>query len=169
MSLKGRQSYFANLTLLEAIKVGKSPNIYWFETLKNLPSDLFLELIRSRELIEYEKQDSREYWENNSDLATDYLNDLEANNQITEDEFNQLINSDEEGVAKVLVDKGFFCENYSFWEKTKRQKDRKENDLWGNSDDYEYQDSSLDFYILNTLDILELWKGFKKLEISYLD
>ncbi|MCA1637922.1 MAG: hypothetical protein LC768_06230, partial [Acidobacteria bacterium] len=131
--------------LLEAIKEGKKPNVYFFETLGNLPSDLFSELIISRELTEYEKQDSRYYWENNIDLAYDYLNDLESEDEITEDELNQLINSDEEVAARVLVDKGFYGENYSYSEQIKRQRDEIEDDLWWNSDDDERRDSSLDF------------------------
>ncbi|MDQ3061913.1 MAG: hypothetical protein M3R14_03475, partial [Acidobacteriota bacterium] len=47
--------------LVEAINDEKPLALYWFDILKNLPSDLFLELIESREFIEYEKQDSREY------------------------------------------------------------------------------------------------------------
>ncbi len=135
-----------HIDLLEAIKEGKSPALYWYEILRNLSSDLFLELIKSREVIEYEKQDSIEYWENNSDLAHDYLNDLEAGNEITEDEFNQLINSDEQVVAKVLVDKGYFGENYSYREQTKRQKDEKEDDLWRKPEDDESLNLFFEFF-----------------------
>lgn len=83
------------------------------EFIGSLPNDLQEQLFLSEEFLRHIKDDSYEYWSNLDDLAAQKLNDLLIEGEISEPEYQSLI-EDHFIIPEFLVEYGFYGDGYSF-------------------------------------------------------
>lgn len=114
--------------------VGLSVYNYFF----SLSDELQGEVLGSNENTVSEKQDSFEYWLHLDGIAIDRLIDLNAEEQISDEDFQKLIDSDAYEIADFLVEYGLYGDDYSY---KKLLKDQRKNTYVSDEDD-NYNDIS---------------------------
>ena len=116
-------SKFSTDAALEKIKNGVPFIVSWYEFLFSLPKEVKYFIFVSKEREDYEKQDGYEYWLNNDGEAQDKLIDLNADDQISDELLDRLINSDADEIADFLVDRGYYGDEYSYVNHRKKERE----------------------------------------------
>ncbi|CAN5698246.1 hypothetical protein BH18ACI1_BH18ACI1_17940 [soil metagenome] len=128
--------------LIEAIKEGKLPSLYWFEKSRNFSSELLLELDKCNEDIEYETQDNGIDWR---DSIRDFLFHLTTVGKLHTNELNQLIYGEERMLVKFLFDRDYF-DDFELWKQKKQQRNVIRDYVQPDCVNDESQNSSSDFF-----------------------
>ncbi len=114
--------HFTFDNLLENARPGVPLLYKWYKLFLSLPKEITDYLIMSDEILEYEKNDAREFWINNDGYAQDKLLDLNTDNQISDEEFNNIINEGSDEIADFLIEYGYYGEDYSYVKQVKQKK-----------------------------------------------
>jgi len=142
-NLLPKDFHFSFDFLLENLKPGEPMLLKWHELFCSLPEEIFYFFITSDERIEFVKDDAREFWINNDGLAQDYLNDLRAYKEISDEEFNKIINEDADVISDFLVEYGLYGDDYSYRKQLEKKKNRFSifSTLEDDEDEYQLFDS----------------------------
>ncbi len=104
----------------------------WYEFSSKLPETVINFIYSSNEFIEHLKSRSWEYWSRNDGKAQDKLLDLVADEQISEETYDKIIDFDSDDIADFLVETGIYGEDYTLAAKRKSESfsffDRDEED-----------------------------------------
>jgi hypothetical protein len=129
--------HFTFDNLLENARLGVPLLSKWYELFLSLPKEITGFLVMSDEILEYEKNDAREFWIYNDGYAQDKLIDLNADNQISDEEFNNIINEGSDEIADFLIEYGYYGEDYSYVKQVKQKKKDSFSILSSDEDDNE--------------------------------
>jgi hypothetical protein len=129
---------------LEKIKRGTPFIVSVYDFLLSLPKEVQNFIFVSREREDYEKQDGYEYWLNNDGEAQDKLSDLNIDNEISDEVFDRLINSDADEIADFLVDRGYYGDKYSYINYRKNERESSFSYSIFDDDDDDDDDDEID-------------------------
>ena len=140
--------------------------IIFYEFLFSLPDEIKDFVFISDERKQYAKSDSVEYWVNNDGNALDHLADLNANDEISDELYNKVYDSDIQVIAEFLVEYGYYGSDYSYTNQLKKEKAKSfEKDYFIEQDDYSYRKEDSDDFdkimpFVRALDRLQNIKKF---------
>lgn len=132
--------------MMTAIKSGENFTLYWYKTFVGMPGDLRWALLSSKEVDQYRRDKSEEYWLNNDGQALDRLSDMLTDEEITPSEFNKIEKQNPHVIASFLVQRGYYGGDYSNSRQREEEREKKRNRYLFEDDDEDRSDTFADLY-----------------------